>query len=155
MQRIVTLVALSLMSSLVVGCTRGRYDPVSLPIPTNVTRIDVKSSDGRVLKQLDSSADIQRVLGFLRSHRSGWRYSESGYPTPSLELFFYRGDQLIGRFGACRIRTDCGISAAGWFESDLSHELYGLGGILASAEDLEAFLRLVGMPEYSLAIDEC
>jgi hypothetical protein len=108
-----------------------------------------------VLKHLNTSADIQRVLNFLASHRSGWRYSESGYPTPPLELFFYRGDQRIGRFGAGLYRADCRDPAPGYFESDLSQELYGLGGIGASEDDLKAFLGLVGMPEYSLATDDC
>ena len=31
-------------------------------MPTNITRIDVSSSDGRVLKSLSTSVDIQRVL---------------------------------------------------------------------------------------------
>src|SRR5262249_24218649 len=140
------------------SCSRShRYDPVSLPLPTNITRVDVTGSDGHVLKQINTSADIQRVLNFLASHRSGWRYSESGYPTPPLELLFYRGDQRAGRFGAGRYRADCRVPAApGYFESDLpSPPLYGIGGIGASEDDLKAFLCLVGMPEYSLDTNDC
>lgn len=153
--RVVTSVALSFALWCALGCSRGRYDPVSLPVPTDITRIDVTSGDGRVLKQFKTSADIQRILNFLTSHRSGWRYSESGYPTPPVELFFYAGDKRMGTFGAGRYRADCRVPAPGFFESDLSQELYGIGGIGASEDDLKAFLDLLGMPEYSLATDDC
>jgi hypothetical protein len=73
----------------------------------------------------------------------------------SCRLSFYRSNQRIGRFGAGLYRADCRDRAPGYFESDLSQELYGLGGIVASEDDLKAFLGLVGMPEYSLATDDC
>src|SRR5690242_11020488 len=59
--------------------------PKTLTLPTNVTRIDVHTGyDGEILKRIDSSTDIQRVLDFLASHREGWLYSDSGFPTPPL-----------------------------------------------------------------------
>jgi hypothetical protein len=74
--------------------------PKTLTLPTYVTRIDVHTKyDEEILKRIDSSTDIQRVLDFLASHREGWLYSDSGFPTPPLELSFYSGDQRLGRFG--------------------------------------------------------
>ena len=111
---------------------------------------------GRVLKQVVSSSEIERVVAFRASHRQHWEYSNTGFPTPPLELFFYRGDQRLGRFGAGRYRTDCRDPSPGYFESDLllngQLPLYGIG---ASEDDLRAFLALVGMPEYSLDTNDC
>jgi hypothetical protein len=119
----------------------------TLKIPTNVTRIVVQASDGRVLKQIDSPGGIQRILGFLEAHRKGWRYSDSGFPTPPLELFFYSGDHRLGRFG---------ISCAWYFESDLaSEDSVTLRGIDAPYQDVQAFLDLLGMPHFHLEGERC
>ena len=130
--------------------------PRTLTLPANVTRIDVAAPDGRVLKQLDSPSDIARVVAFLASHRSGWKYSNTGFPTPPVELFFYSGDKRLGRFGAGRYRADCRDYSPGYFESDLA--LNGelpLHGIGASEADLSAFLALLGIADYSLDTDDC
>jgi hypothetical protein len=130
--------------------------PRALVLPTNVTRIDVNAPDGRVLKQVDSPSDIARIVAFLASHRSGWKYSNTGFPTPPVELFFYSGDKRLGRFGAGRYRADCRDYSPGYFQSDLalSGEL-PLHGIGASEADLRAFLTLLGIPDYSLDTDDC
>jgi hypothetical protein len=142
------------------GPEEGEQAPPSVPktltLPTDVTRIDVTTPDGRVLNQVVSSAEIQHVLGFLASHRKHWEYSNEGFPTPPLELFFYRGDQRLGRFGAGRYRADCRDPSPGYFQSDLPLNgqlpLYGIG---ASEDDLRAFLAVIGMPEYSLDTNDC
>ncbi len=101
------------LAFLVTGCSDDgessghEQGPRTLIVPTVVTRVVVQAPDGRVLKRIDGSGEIQRILGFLQTHREGWRYSDSGFPTPPLELFFYSGDQRLGRFG---------ISCAWYFE---------------------------------------
>jgi hypothetical protein len=122
--------------------------PRLLTVPTNVTRIDVhKGYDGPMLKQIDSSPDIQRIVDFLASHRNGWRYSDSGFPTPPVELFFYSGDQRLGRFG---------ISCAWYFESDLASENhFTLRGIDAPEQDRHALLALLGMPDFHFEGEGC
>jgi hypothetical protein len=119
----------------------------TLKVPTNVTRIEVQALDHRVLKQFASSADVQRILRFLESHRKGWRYSESGFPTPPLELFFYAGDERIGRFG---------ISCGYYFESDFaSEDHFTLRGIDAPPQQVHAFLDLLGMPDFHFEGEGC
>jgi hypothetical protein len=120
----------------------------TLEIPRNVTRIDVHTGyDGPVSKRIDSSADIQRILGFLDAHRRGWRYSDSGFPTPRLELFFYSGDQRLGRFG---------ISCACYLESDLaSEDHFSLRGIDAPDQDRHVLLDLLGMPDFHFEGEGC
>jgi hypothetical protein len=124
--------------------------PSTLTLPTDTTRIDVTAPDGRVLKQITSSNDIQRVLGFLASHQRHWEYSNTGFPTPPLELFFYRGDQRLGRFG-----PSCD-GGTWFFESDLaSKDRFTLYGIPVSNEDVRAFIALVGMADYPLKTEGC
>lgn len=141
---------------LATSCSENVRSPHTLRVPTNITRIDVQAPDGRVLKRIDSSGAIQRVISFLLSRRKQWRYTDMGFPTPPLELLFYRGDQRLGRFGAGRYRADCRDPTPGYFESDLPRDgqlpLYDIG---ASEDDLHAFLALIGMPEYSLDTNDC
>jgi hypothetical protein len=154
------VVALVMVAFAACDPEEGELAPPSVPrnltLPLDVTRIDVTAPDGRVLKQVVSSAEIQRVVAFLASHRHHGEYSNTGFPTPPLELFFYRGDQRLGRFGAGRYRADCRDPSPGYFESDLPLNgqlpLYGIG---ASEDDLRAFLALVGMPEYPLDTNDC
>jgi hypothetical protein len=121
--------------------------PRTLKAPTDVTRVDIQSPDGRVLKRADSSADIQRILGFLESHRAGWLYSHSGFPTPPLKLFFYKADRCLGHFG-----VSCGF----YFETDLaSEDSVTLRGIDASSQDVGAFLAVVGMPDFHFEGEGC
>ena len=131
-------------------------DVRTLRVPTNVSRIEVHAPDGRMLKQIVSSGEIQRVLAFLESHRKHWEYSNTGFPTPPLELLFYRLDQRLGQLGAGRYGAACHRSVPGYFESDLPRNgqppLYG---IEVSDDDLHAFLALVGLPEYSLDVESC
>jgi hypothetical protein len=125
------------------------YDtrPRTLIVPTNVTRVVIQAPDCRVLKQIDDSSVVQRILGFLRTHREGWRYSDSGFPTPPLELFFYSGDQRLGRFG---------ISCAWYFESDLaSKDDSVLRGIDAPDQDRRAFLAVLGMADFHFEGEGC
>jgi hypothetical protein len=130
--------------------------PRTLTSPTNVTRVDVSAPDGRMLKQIGSRPEIERILAFLASHRSGWKYSNVGFPTPPVELFFYSGDHRLGRFGAGRYRADCRDPSPGYFESDLAlNGQLPLHGIGASEADLNAFLVLLGIPEYSLDTNDC
>jgi hypothetical protein len=123
----------------------------TLTIPPGVTRIDVHAGyDGPMIKRIDSSADTQRVLAFLAKHRKHWEYSDSGFATPSLEIYFYRGDERLGRFGAS---CDGGT----WFfESELtSKDRFTLRGIRASDEDVRAFIALIGMADYPLKTEGC
>jgi hypothetical protein len=130
--------------------------PRTLTLPTNVTRIDVLAPDAHVLKQIDAPTDIARVLSFLAMHRAGWKASHMGFPTPPVELFFHRGDQRLGRFGAGLYRSDCRDTSPGYFQSDLALDgqlpLHGIG---ASETDLKAFLTLVGLPDDSLETNDC
>ena len=125
------------------------YDtrPHVLNIPRGVTRVEVRAPDGRVLKQLDDSDGIRRILDFLQAHREGWRYSDSGFPTPPLELFFYSGDQRLGRFGV----------SCGWdFETDLASKDDGvLRGIEAPEKDRHILLELLGMSDFHFEGEGC
>lgn len=122
--------------------------PKTLKPPSDVTRIDVHTGDDRgVHKGIESPTDIQRIVDFLASHREGWLYSDSGFPSPPLELFFYSGDQPAGRFG---------ISCAWYFESDLASEDHvTLRGIKAPEKDRQIFLDLLGMPDFRFVGESC
>ena len=140
--RVMYAVVIPLTLLLPIGCSdRGR----TLTIPPGVTRIDVHSGyDSPMIKRIDSSADIQRVLAFLANHRKHWVYSDSGLATPSVEIYFYRGDERLGRFGAS-------YNAGVWyFESDLaSKDHFTLRGIRASDDEVRAFIALIGMPDFT------
>ena len=119
----------------------------TLKVPTGVTRVNVQAPNGRVLKQVDGSDDIRRILDFLQAHREGWRYSDSGFPTPPLELFFYCGDQRLGHFG---------ISCAWYFESDLaSEDHFTQRGVEAPEKDRHIFLELLGMSDFRFEGESC
>ena len=125
------------------------YDtrPHVLKVPQGVTRVEVRAPDGRALKQIDGSDDIRRILDFLQAHRKGWRYSDSGFPTPPLEFFFYSGDQRLGRFG---------ISCAWYFETDLaSKDDFVLRGLDAPEQDRRALLGVLGMSDFRFEGEAC
>jgi hypothetical protein len=141
------------LAFLVTGCSDDgessghEQGPRTLIVPTVVTRVVVQAPDGRVLKRIDGSGEIQRILGFLQTHREGWRYSDSGFPTPPLELLFYSGDQRLGRFG---------ISCAWYFESDLaSEDHFTLRGIDAPDRDRQSLLDLLGMSDFHFEGEAC
>jgi hypothetical protein len=148
MSLVAQAVVISLLLLFATGCSDDRVR--TLTVPSGVTRINVQTGDGRVLKQIDSSTDIQRVLEFLASRPRHWEYSDSGFPTPPLEIFFYHAEERLGRFGAS---CNGGI----WFfESDLaSKDRFTLYGIRASDEDVRAFIALIGMADYPLKTEGC
>jgi hypothetical protein len=99
---------------------------------SKVTRVEIVDRDTRVLKRIEDTGEIFRIVSFVNYQRKGWTVPEGEIPIPRVHADLYDGPTMLAGFGVGR----------GFFET---HRNGVFLSKTASESDQKKFLELIGL----------
>lgn len=97
-----TYFLLTVTSSVVLfisGCGDNPCDHMNFEEFRNANRIEITDSLSNVLRKIQEPKEINALVEFAISHKSGWGTPWAGTPIASINANFYQGDNFLGDFG--------------------------------------------------------
>jgi hypothetical protein len=99
---------------------------------SKVTRVEIVDRDTRVLKRIEDTGEIFRIVSFVNYQSKGWTVPEGEIPIPRVHADLYDGPTMLAGFGVGR----------GFFET---HRNGVFLSKTASESDQKKFLELIGL----------
>ncbi|MBL8994735.1 MAG: hypothetical protein JNM63_15420 [Spirochaetia bacterium] len=69
-----------------------------LPLPSAISRIEVKSNQNKTLLVIKDFQKIRAVIAFLSGKSENWHVPSDPFPSASLILHFYMQEEHVGEF---------------------------------------------------------
>jgi hypothetical protein len=121
-------VAFAVLCTSLAGCGRGH----TVAQLSKVTRVEITDRNTRVLKRIEDTGEISRIVNFVDHHREGWTTPLADIPIPRVHADFYDGAAFLAGFGVGR----------GFFETHRDGMFLSKS---ASESDQKRFLELIGL----------